>query len=185
MQCSITVKANGLAKAQMELYNQENFSPFGGCLVSFAVTLLFIGAWQGLLDSFPLRHAELLWGLTWVHDLSAPDRLFSLGNPVPLIGSDFNLLPVLALLLMFAGYSMYADSAPADGAKKRQIWWPVFFCWLCYNMPAASWLCILTFLVGTRVEQILIPIPSERVEPRESDNSAEPPDPLEGDIDKD
>ena len=171
----------GMADAQMQLYKEENFNPMGGCFISMAVALLFVGAWQGLLDSFPLRHAELLWGLTWIHDLSAPDRLFALGNAVPMIGNYFNLLPVLAMLLMFAGYSMYADGAAADGKKKQSILWKLLFCWLCYSMPAASWLCILTFLIGTRLEQILIPIPAEHSSIEPSDDSADTLDSIERD----
>ena len=150
---------DALAKAQIDLYKRYNVNPFGGCIVSIAVTLLFIGAWQGLLGSFPLRQADLLWGVTWIHDLSAPDRLFPFGRHVFLLGSHFNLLPTLVLCLTIAGYTMHADGNPNGDAKKRKYFWPVFFCAVCYTLPAASWLCVLTFIVAARVEQILLPLP--------------------------
>jgi YidC/Oxa1 family membrane protein insertase len=146
----------GFSQAQVELFRKYNCKPLTGCLFGIVTGLLFIGVWRGLLGSFSLRQAELLWGITWIHDLSAPDRLMNLGQQVFLLGSHLNLLPFVALVLMFAGYR--TDPSVDQTEKKKRFWGPVLFFLLCYTMPAASWLCFLTFIAGARVEQMIFPV---------------------------
>jgi len=67
---------------------------------------------------FELRDASFLW----IDTLAEPDRLFALGFEIPLLGSYFNLLPVLmaASTLMMIGMS--STPAAETENKKKQIW---------------------------------------------------------------
>jgi YidC/Oxa1 family membrane protein insertase len=58
-----------------------------------------IGMFDLLKSAFELRGAVFIPG--WINDLSAPDILFSWSYPIPFIGTEFHLLPILLGLVMF------------------------------------------------------------------------------------
>lgn len=58
----------------------------------------------------------------WVNDLSLPDTLFDLGFAIPLLGSGFNLLPILMTVITLLSTIYYKnDLAPAAETKKQKI----------------------------------------------------------------
>ncbi len=76
------------------LYKKHNVSPFSGFkpLLPVLVQLpVLIALFQVLGTAFELRDA----GFLWINTLAEPDRLFSFGISIPLLGSWFNLLPFL------------------------------------------------------------------------------------------
>ncbi len=83
-------------KMQMEmamLYRNERANPFMGCLPMFLQFPFFVGMYQLLQSSYVLRGAKFIPG--WIDNLAAPDVVFSWGVSLPLLGSNFHLLPLI------------------------------------------------------------------------------------------
>src|SRR5208282_1049932 len=89
-----------LNKAMLEVMNPAK--QLMGCLPMFLQTPIWIALWSALQSTFDLRQAGFLrWShlhLTWISDLSLPDRLI----PFPTISifglvdlNSLNLLPIL------------------------------------------------------------------------------------------
>lgn len=58
----------------------------------------------------------------WVNDLSLPDTLFNLGFSIPLLGSGFNLLPILMTVITLLSTIYYKnDLAPENETKKQKV----------------------------------------------------------------
>jgi YidC/Oxa1 family membrane protein insertase len=91
------------ARAQMELFGQHNYNPFGGCLLVFAQMPIFIGLYSALSHSVDLRLAPFLW----IHNLAGPDALFPFPFQVPFLGRDFNLLPIITIVLFLLQQKLY------------------------------------------------------------------------------
>lgn len=112
-----------LHAATMELYRKHHVNPFG-CGLTFALQLpVFLGLYYALQESISFRLAPFLW----MENLAAPDMLFYWGQGFPpftdldvtlapafvgglpyygmlalfYLGPYFNLLPILAIGLMF------------------------------------------------------------------------------------
>lgn len=146
------------AEAQMQLFREQNFNPMAGCLTSLLTLALFLSAWQGLLHDFSLRHAELLWGTTWIHDLSSPDRLFKFGTSLPMLGRYFNLLPVIPVVFAAVALPLLADAKSEERKPRHTLMWAIVLAVLGYQLPAGSWVCILTFMAGNELERFAFPI---------------------------
>ena len=79
-----------LTKETFALYKKHGVNPVAGCLPALIQLPIFVGLWQALNTSFPLRHAPFLW----IRDLAAPDMLFRFPrSEVPFLGHWFNVLP--------------------------------------------------------------------------------------------
>lgn len=126
----------------MSLYKQSGVNPITGCLPMLLQMPFLIGMFYLLKSSFPLRGASFIPG--WINDLSAPDILFSWGQPIWFIGNEFHLLPILM------GASMYLQQkittkAPKKGAvltdsEKQQkmmgTLMPLLFAFMFYKFPS-------------------------------------------------
>jgi YidC/Oxa1 family membrane protein insertase len=89
-------------KAQIEvmnLYREKGVNPMMGCFPMLIQMPFLIGMFDLLKSSIELRGAVFIPG--WIDNLTAPDVLFSWGAPIPVIGNEFHLLPILM------GASMY------------------------------------------------------------------------------
>lgn len=89
-------------KAQLEimnLYRERGVNPVSGCFPLLIQMPFLIGMFDLLKSTFELRGASFIPG--WIDDLTAPDVLFSWSMPLPLIGNQFHLLPILLGLVMF------------------------------------------------------------------------------------
>jgi YidC/Oxa1 family membrane protein insertase len=90
-----------LQKAMWEFQKQQGITPILGCLPMFLQMPIWIALWSALNTTFELRHANFLWGWTWIHDLAKPDRLIRFpgaGFTIPLLGTHvdgLNLLPII------------------------------------------------------------------------------------------
>ena len=76
-----------------------------GCLTMFLQIPIWFALFQALRVEFAIRHQPFLWA----HDLSMPDRLFSL----PFFPGEFNLFPILMLVLWVTQQKL----APQTGSK--------------------------------------------------------------------
>jgi YidC/Oxa1 family membrane protein insertase len=85
-----------LNKEMLELYKEHKVNPMGGCLPVLLQMPIFIGLYQVLWRSILFKGSSFLW----IKDLAEPDRLFLLPTTFPVIGNEFNLLPILMVFVM-------------------------------------------------------------------------------------
>jgi YidC/Oxa1 family membrane protein insertase len=134
---------------KMKLFKDKGTNPASGCLPILIQLPFLLGMFNLLKSTFELRGASFI--PHWIEDLSSPDVLFSWKYPIPLIGTQFHLLPIALGVVMFV-QSMMNMKAPADKSqmtdqeKQQQVMmWlmPVLFTVLFYK--AASGLNIYFF----------------------------------------
>jgi len=128
-----------LAKAQMDLYREANFNPFAGCLPVFLQLPIFISLYQALNNWVDLRMASFLW----IENLAAPDALFEMSFSLPFLGSDFNLLPMITIVLFYAQQKMFMPPPTTDEMamqQKMMNFMMIFMGFLFYRVPAG--LCV-------------------------------------------
>jgi YidC/Oxa1 family membrane protein insertase len=109
----------------LQLYEQHGVSPLAGLKPLLMVLIqlpIFVALFNVLGQVFELRDASFLW----IDTLAEPDRLFALGFEIPLLGSYFNLLPVLMAASTLLMIGMSSTPAAETENKKKQIW-PLLF----------------------------------------------------------
>ena len=79
-------KPETMNTAVMALYRENKVNPAGGCLPMLAQMPLFFALYAVLNSAIDLRQAPFF---LWIHDLSAPDHLFSVA------GFSVHLLPII------------------------------------------------------------------------------------------
>lgn len=121
--------------AVMELYKEHKVNPIGGCLPLLLQMPVFFALYQALMRSVALKGANFLW----IKDLSAPDRLFTLPFALPILGSAFNLLPILMAIGMFVQQKLTMSSSMGGSQEQQKLMliiMPIMFGVIFYNMPA-------------------------------------------------
>jgi len=133
-------------KEMMELYRIHKVNPFGGCLPLILQMPIFFALYNALMRSIALRGARFLW----IKDLSQPDRLFILPISLPILGNEFNILPIIMAIGMFIqqkiSMTKTADSAAAEQQKMMMLIMPIMFGFIFYNMPSGL---VLYWLVNS------------------------------------
>ncbi len=127
----------------MELYKKNKVNPFGGCLPMILQIPIFIALYQALLRSLEIRSA----GFLWIKDLSEPDRLFTFASNLPVVGNEFNLLPILMAIIMFLQQKFSSQASAAvnpDQQKLMLIFFPILFGFMFYHL--ASGLVLYWFI---------------------------------------
>ena len=128
-----------IAQAQMELFAQHGFNPLAGCLPVFLQLPIFVGLYQALSSSVDLRRAPFLW----FDNLAAPDALFQLPMVLPVLGNEFNLLPIITTTLFLVQQKMFMPP-PTDEQTRMQakmfFWMTLFMGFMFYHVPAG--LCV-------------------------------------------
>ena len=119
----------------MKLYRKHKVNPLGGCLPMLIQIPIFIGFFYMLRTSSELRFAEFLW----IADLSQPEKLFSWGIHLPLMGQYFNLLPILMGVTMYYQMRMTPTAASAQQQAIFKFM-PVMMVVMLYNF--SSGLCL-------------------------------------------
>jgi YidC/Oxa1 family membrane protein insertase len=118
------------AKAQQELFRKHNYNPLSGCLPMFIQLPVFIGLYRSLMVAIELRGAALFSpSIRCCSNLAGPDMLYDWGSYMPLwfkegvgvfaLGPYFNLLPVVAVVLMIVQMKMFTPP-PADEQAAMQ-----------------------------------------------------------------
>ena len=126
---------------------------------------IWVALFLSLSNNIGMRHQPLHF--TWIHDLTAPDALYTFSSPLPLIGESFNLLPLLVAVFMYLQQKLQPKPKPnpnmSDQQRQQQemmqkmmpmmsIMMLIFF----YKMPSGLNLYIMfSSLFGT-LEQIRI-----------------------------
>ncbi len=154
-----------LAQAQMDLYREADFNPFAGCLPVFLQLPIFISLYQALNNWVDLRMASFLW----IENLAAPDALFEMGFSLPFLGSDFNLLPLITIVLFYAQQKMFMPPPTTDEMamqQKMMNFMMIFMGFLFYRVPAG--LCvyfIASSAWGMSERKLLEYLPEKPVDP--------------------
>lgn len=107
-------------KAQLEimnLYRERGVNPVSGCFPLLIQMPFLIGMFDLLKSTFELRGASFIPG--WIDDLTAPDVLFSWNMPLPLIGNQFHLLPILLGVVMFL-QQRFMSTMPQDANQMTE-----------------------------------------------------------------
>lgn len=103
-------------KAQLEimaLYRSKGVNPISGCLPLLLQLPFLIGMFDLLKTTYELRGASFIPG--WIDDLTAPDVLFSWHTYLPLIGTQFHLLPIILGGIMYVQQNVMSN-LPNDPA---------------------------------------------------------------------
>jgi YidC/Oxa1 family membrane protein insertase len=110
--------------AMMALYKEHKVNPAGGCLPLVLQMPLFLALYQVLLNAIELRQAPFV---AWVHDLSAPDHLFTVA------GFPIRLLP----LLMAGSGFLQQKLTPSDPRQAPTMYMMnVVMLFFFYNLPS-------------------------------------------------
>jgi YidC/Oxa1 family membrane protein insertase len=134
-------------KEMMGLYKEYKVNPFGGCLPMLLQMPVFIGLYQVLWRSVSFKGAKFLW----IKDLSEPDRLFTFPITLPIIGNEFNILPILMIFIMFfqqklsAKNMVIADPSQAAQQKMMTTIMPVFLGFIFYKFASGLTLYFTMF----------------------------------------
>lgn len=144
LKCKLKDNPQKLNKEIMELYRQHKVNPFGGCLPLVLQMPIFFALYQALMRSIVLKGASFMW----IKDLSQPDRLFLFPAPIPFVGNEFNLLPIIMAIGMFFQQKVSMSSTTVGSSAEQQkimlILFPIMFGFIFYHMPAGLVLYWLT-----------------------------------------
>jgi len=123
----------------LNLYKIHNVSPLAGLkpLLIVAIQIpIFVALFHVLGQSYELRDAKFLWIAT----LAEPDRLFSFGFDLPMIGSYFNLLPFLMAFTTLLTIKLSPAPAADESSQRRNMFFQALmaigFLLLFYPFPA-------------------------------------------------
>ena len=103
------------ARAQMELWRKHGVNPLGGCLPAFIQLPVFIGLYTCLNTAIDLRLSSFLW----IDNLAAPDAIARMPN-LPVLGSDFNLLPCISVALFLVQQKLFMPPPQDEQAAMTQ-----------------------------------------------------------------
>jgi YidC/Oxa1 family membrane protein insertase len=147
-----------LTKETFALYKKHGVNPVAGCLPALIQLPIFVGLWQALNTSFPLRQAPFLW----IRDLAAPDMLFRFpfASEVPFLGHWFNVLPFIVVSLMLVQTKLFAPPATTPEAEMQQKmmkYMMVFMGFMFYKVPSGLGLYFITSSLWAIGERLLLP----------------------------
>ncbi|MCP4799703.1 MAG: membrane protein insertase YidC [bacterium] len=120
----------------MQLYKEEGVNPMAGmagCLPMLIQMPVFIALYQVLYNMVDLRFTPFVG---WITDLSQPDALFALPFTLPLIGSSFNLLPILMALATYYQTKLTPQAGAQGQMAAMQNIMPIMMLFFLYNMPS-------------------------------------------------
>jgi YidC/Oxa1 family membrane protein insertase len=139
----------------LELYKKHKINPFGGCVFFILQMPIFIGLYQVLWRSVIFKGEKFLW----IKDLSEPDRLATFPVTLPIIGNDFNILPLLMAIIMFVQQKVSAknmamtDPAQVTQQKIMMFFMPIFLGAIFYNFASGLTLYFTMFYLLSTVTQ--------------------------------
>lgn len=157
-----------MGMAQMELYRKHGVNPFGSCWVLLLQMPIFLGLYYALQESIHFRLAPFLW----IRNLAAPDMLIYWGQSIPIIsrpedmggflylGPYFNLLPVIAVVLMLVQTQMMTPPAMDEQQEMQQKmmkYMMIFFGLMFYKVAAGLCLYFCISSIWGLTERKLLP----------------------------
>lgn len=126
-----------LNKEIMELYRRHKINPLGGCLPMILQIPVFFGLYQALSRAIVLKGSKFLW----IKDLAEPDKLFQLPQPLPFIGTEINLLPLLMAFGMGIQQklSLKTSASTPEMLEQQKLMatiFPIMFGFIFYHFPS-------------------------------------------------
>jgi YidC/Oxa1 family membrane protein insertase len=156
-------------KKLMELYKQHGINPLAplrGCLPMLFQMPIFFALYILLMQSIELKGQEFLW----IADLAAPDKLFTFDFTLPIIGSNFNLLPILMGMSQFITSKISMAKTSGDPMQRQfAIMFPLFFMLILYNFPSGL---VLYWLISNMLQVGLQLLVNKNVKEHMSETSA-------------
>ena len=146
----------GMNRAMMQLYKEQGFIPILGCLPIVLQMPIWIALWAALQSTFELRHAPFLWNMTWIKDLSQPDRLIAFEPfKLPILGivmgpiDGLNILPILLGFVFYVSAKLQPKPPTMTPEQEQQqkmmlVMMPLLFPLMLYSGPSGLNLYILT-----------------------------------------
>jgi len=122
-----------MQKELMALYKKNKVNPLGGCLPMLLQMPIFIALYQVLSQAVELRGASFFG---WIHDLSQPDRLFTLPFDIPFLGNGINVLPLIMIGSMVWQQKLTPSSGMDPQQEKMMMFMPIIFGLVFYNLPS-------------------------------------------------
>jgi len=122
-------------KALMELYRRNKVNPMMGCLPMLIQIPVFIAMFKLLPEAIELHGAPFIG---WIKDLSSPDHFMTLPFTVPFLGwNSLNILP-LTMAISQVWYQRLMPTQPGSSPEQQTMMniMPIFFGFICYNMPS-------------------------------------------------
>jgi YidC/Oxa1 family membrane protein insertase len=126
------------AKSQQEimsLYRRNKVNPMMGCLPMLIQIPVFMAMFKLLPEAIELHGAPFIG---WITDLSAPDHFMMLPFTVPFLGwNSLNVLPIL-MAASQVWYQKLMPAQPGSSPEQKTMMniMPIFFGFICYNMPS-------------------------------------------------
>ena len=135
-------------RQMMALWRKEGVNPMGGCMPMLVQIPVLFALYSALRSSIDLRGAPFL---LWIDNLAAPDVLFHLPFPIPGLGREICLLPLLmgAAMVWRSAISPTMPGATGAAAQQQAIMkWamPVVMIFIFYKMPSGL---VLYWLVNS------------------------------------
>ncbi len=136
-----------LQTEMMDIYKKEKINPLGGCLPFLLQMPIFIALYQVLWRSAYFQGKNFLW----IEDLAKPDRLFIMPFSLPFLGNEFNILPILMAMVMFAQQKISAkglvivDEQQAMQQKIMMYFLPIFIGFIFYKFASGLSLYFTVF----------------------------------------
>ena len=155
LRCKYKSDQARLQRETMELYKEHKINPLGGCLPLLVQMPIFLAFYLVLSRAIELRGAHFLW----IKDLSEPDKLFVFTNPLPFLGNEFNLLPILMTVAQFYQQKVSGSQMTGQAAEQQKIMlfvMPLMFAVFFYHMPSGLVLYWLTNTIMMASQQALI-----------------------------
>ena len=146
-----------LTKETFALYKKYGVNPMGGCLPALIQLPIFVGLWQALNTSVPLRHATVPLDPRpgrARHAVPVPHR-----RPVP--GRTwFNLLPFVVVGLMLVQTQLFSPPATtpeAEQSQKMMKYMMIFMGVMFYKVPSGLGIYFITSSLWAIGERLLLP----------------------------
>lgn len=146
----------------MALYQKYGVHPLSGCFPLLLQLPVFIALFRALRAAIELRHA----GFLWIGDLSQPDTIFHLPFTLPILGNEFNLLPLLMVGVMLLQQRSMPQASTEQAQQQQKImkWFPLFFVVLLYHFPSGLVLYWTTSSGIAAIERWIINRHSDEIE---------------------
>lgn len=147
-----------MGQEQMKLFKQHGVNPMSGCFPIMLQMPVFFALFRTLQSSFEMRQAPFV---SWIGDLSAPDKLLQLPFAIPFLGEWFNILPIIMGIASFVQMKLTpktttGDDPQAKMQQKMMQMMPLIFPFILYSFPSGLTLYWTTSTLISIGEQILI-----------------------------
>ncbi|HPC34998.1 MAG TPA: membrane protein insertase YidC [Candidatus Marinimicrobia bacterium] len=142
-----------LNNERLKLMREHNVNPMGGCLPLLLQMPILWALFIVFRTTIELRQAPFIF---WITDLSAPDTIFTLPFPIPIYGSQVNVLP----FIMAISQLVQQKISGASGNQQQKVmtyFMTIFFFFLFNQFPSGLNLYYTLYNILSIVQQKYFP----------------------------